>query len=59
MSHQSKNYEVYKSILLQRAGDHSALGQCLKILKTNHSASHQHLEILKTNQHSITIMRHE
>ena len=41
MSHQSKNYEVYKSILLQRAGDHSALGQCLKILKTNNSAPHQ------------------
>ena len=40
---------------MQHTGDHSALGQCLQILKTNHNVSWLYSEILKTNQHSITI----
>ena len=35
---------------MQRAGDHSALGQCLKTLKTNHNVLWLYLEILKANQ---------
>ena len=35
---------VYKWYFIQHAGDQCALGQCLKILKTNHNASLQHLK---------------